>query len=799
MSAQNEFHYDAFISYRHNEFDSFIAENLHKKLENFKLPKSVLSKVKSGKTKIERVFRDVDELPLTDNLSDPISKALLNSDFLITICTPRYLESRWCMKEIEVFLQTHPRDHILVVLAEDEPVNSFPEILCFDEVKTPGENGETVITRRQIEPLAADTRGENKKEILKAMDNAVIKLCAAIFGLNYDDLKQRHREQRIRRLTMIFGSIGAAILAFAIFATIMLIKISNQNRQLQYDLATTMTNVSQDLIADGRIKDAVYAVRGVLPDNDRKAYNENALKALYTNLDVYKVTNYYSPVCTYDADIWVMNFDVSNGGKNILLNQGNKAYVYDVVTGDKLYDIPADYTNGMETALCSGGVLWSTHLGSHFFSFETGENSDAEFTSDAEIFNNDDGSLVIMNDEGWLKGLDGSGNLKFRTDLSPIFSDDAFWLIGAEFHEKEIRCHFTTDDAWYCLFIDPEDGQIIDFLDGVHESFNYPEFGYDESRLYTALTNNLETATVTEVTAISTTTKEEIWKLSLDDFEASNSKIRISDEYLFLCGDYEVAVIEKKTGNLTARYSFNDYIIEAWQEEEHLRFISSEGRVYECTAQYGQLEITKSFFKSAPDQNVTAAEYVNGDLYCQFKNASYITRYSNNISALFSVQEGEYERTTVERLWPDQVFGDEDLYDFSTDLVDNIAFYSDDGKYSFGLFTDHTAKIFDAKTGKPVISFETTDEHFNDFRYSSLTGSYILSGEKSIIFDRDMRIICETDRIICEDGTDFIMENPELGYCRVPYIDYSSLCRMADDYLGDYTPPATVKQKYGLN
>jgi hypothetical protein len=50
MSAQNEFHYDAFISYRHNEFDSFIAENLHKKLENFKLPKSVLSKVKSGKT-----------------------------------------------------------------------------------------------------------------------------------------------------------------------------------------------------------------------------------------------------------------------------------------------------------------------------------------------------------------------------------------------------------------------------------------------------------------------------------------------------------------------------------------------------------------------------------------------------------------------------------------------------------------------------------------------------------------------------------------------------------------------------
>lgn len=74
-----------------------------------------------------------------------------------------------------------------------------------------------------MEPLAADTRGNSKKEILKAMDIAVIKLCAAMFGLNYDDLKQRHREQRIRTLTMIFGSIGAAVLAFAVFATIMIL------------------------------------------------------------------------------------------------------------------------------------------------------------------------------------------------------------------------------------------------------------------------------------------------------------------------------------------------------------------------------------------------------------------------------------------------------------------------------------------------------------------------------------------------------------------------------------------------
>ena len=116
MGSLKDVKYDAFISYRHSEFDSFVVENLHKKLENFKLPKSVLKKVKNGRTRINRVFRDVDELPLADNLSEPINDALRNSDYLITVCTPRYPQSRWCMKEIETFLETHTRDHILVVL-----------------------------------------------------------------------------------------------------------------------------------------------------------------------------------------------------------------------------------------------------------------------------------------------------------------------------------------------------------------------------------------------------------------------------------------------------------------------------------------------------------------------------------------------------------------------------------------------------------------------------------------------------------------------------------------------------------
>ena len=48
--------YDAFISYRHCELDKFVAENLHKQLEAFKIPKSLINAGKTnGKTKLSLI------------------------------------------------------------------------------------------------------------------------------------------------------------------------------------------------------------------------------------------------------------------------------------------------------------------------------------------------------------------------------------------------------------------------------------------------------------------------------------------------------------------------------------------------------------------------------------------------------------------------------------------------------------------------------------------------------------------------------------------------------------------------
>ena len=130
-----EYKYDAFISYRHCDLDKFVAENLHRLLESYDLPKGIKEKLNITGKPIKRVFRDQEELPLSSNLEDPIIEALKDSKYLIVICSPRLKDSLWCKKEIQTFKKIRGRKNILCVLIEGEPDESFPEEVLFDEVE----------------------------------------------------------------------------------------------------------------------------------------------------------------------------------------------------------------------------------------------------------------------------------------------------------------------------------------------------------------------------------------------------------------------------------------------------------------------------------------------------------------------------------------------------------------------------------------------------------------------------------------------------------------------------------------
>ena len=142
--------YIAFISYRHLPLDREAAVRIQKKIERYTVPKEY--RKKTGGKRLGIVFRDEDELPASSSLSDSITYALDHSQFLIVICTPDLPQSRWCLQEIRYFLRTHDRDHILAVLADGSPEQSFPAELRFiyDAAGRP---------IAETEPLAANIAG----------------------------------------------------------------------------------------------------------------------------------------------------------------------------------------------------------------------------------------------------------------------------------------------------------------------------------------------------------------------------------------------------------------------------------------------------------------------------------------------------------------------------------------------------------------------------------------------------------------------------------------------------------------
>lgn len=353
--------YDAFISYRHKDLDQFVAVTLHKELEAFRLPKKLqkaLAKNGMTKKKIERVFRDRDELPITNNLADPIMNALSNSEYLLVICTPRLPESIWCKTEVENFIKMHGRERVFAVLAEGEPAESFPEALLYEEREVEDENGNKVMQKVPVEPLAADVRGASKKEIRKKIKEEVLRLAAPMFDCSYDDLKQRHREQKIKRIITASLSATAVFGAFAVVSTTMALQIHKQSGQIkeqaakieeQYTeaLKVNAKNMAKDALelADygdkkGAAELAYSALKGT--EEEPMPYTADAEYALSEALMVYKDGYAAVPVEVVEMESAVNFVKMSPDMTRFLAvdNYGNMM-VYDVVESKVLAEVEA--------------------------------------------------------------------------------------------------------------------------------------------------------------------------------------------------------------------------------------------------------------------------------------------------------------------------------------------------------------------------------------------------------------------------------------------------------------------------
>ncbi len=313
--------YNAFISYRHNDLDKFVAENLHKLIETYKMPESVIKKYNITDNNFRRVFRDQDELQLSSSLEDPIVEALRESQFLIVICSPRLKESKWCKKEIENFIKLHGRNKILCVLVEGEPQDSFPEILQYQEEKVLTKTGKERNKKVPCEPLAMDVRGKDKKEIYHNLKKELIRVIAPMYNLDYDDIKRRHEEREQKRKSNILKGITFASLAFAIYSFVLFSRIYLSNKQLKYDQAISLVDDAAALYnKDNRSGAILKAYQSLTEYNGNKMpITADGIYTLTRSLGLYNVKeSTYSAISQLDTNSVLRKVITDNDGKYLL-------------------------------------------------------------------------------------------------------------------------------------------------------------------------------------------------------------------------------------------------------------------------------------------------------------------------------------------------------------------------------------------------------------------------------------------------------------------------------------------------
>ena len=641
-----KFHYDAFISYRHSEKDMYVAKTLHKKLESFKVPKSVLAKHPGMKTKIERVFRDQEELPLSDNLSDPIDQALENSDFLIVVCTPRLPESRWCQREIEKFIGMHGRDHVLVVLAEGEPVDSFPEILTYEDIEVTNEDGTVSIERRELEPLGAEARGKNKREINKNLDDAVIKIAAAMYNLNYDDLKQRHREQKMKKRATVMSICAGVFLVFGLvcFSLLLVINsqkltISSQYLEIQEKYGQAQADKAFSLLGSGRRYDAVETARQVLPGNGNEAvYTSDAFYALCTGLNIYGTGDKYLPDTVYEVPSRIIEMSFSENGNRIAIcDKTGTVYVFDrdgTLLGETKPD--GEFVDSIAMHFATDDILYLANLdGIYRYDIMADKLRILENSSSACIIGCNKKDQFIYYADGYIIGIDENGKEVYASDVLGLISadQDMACLLDAALSNNldKVAVLINTGDSCILAVIDSYDGtvQMACILKNSYDA--QVALGRDDVVVVSKPTEFQGTGTVMAA-CYNAYTADMVWSISIPKENYDNLSIINIDGYEYALGyaDTLVGMYDVKSGNTIYESSTDSIILAAYFDEKDssVKLIMSDGSIKNFEYSYESInDISSSIYGISPVGYYSQACIAGPDIYLQGNDSNYAVRY----------------------------------------------------------------------------------------------------------------------------------------------------------------------------
>lgn len=806
--------YDAFISYRHSELDSFVAETLHKQLESFKLPKNVMrKKIATGsvKTRIRRVFRDKEELPLVTNLADPITEALHNSEYLIVICSPRLPESMWCRKEIETFIEMHDREHVLAVLVEGEPDTSFPEELLYREVEETQPDGSVIKKKIPVEPLAADVRGADHKEIRKKIKSELLRLVAPMFDCNYDDLKQRHKEQRLRRIIMTSMSVSAVCLLFGIVSTTMALRIKHQNTQIreqntqiqaqsdeitaqaqeirqQYQEAKRNTAISRSKEAVGYLEDgdrmrAVATAQDALLDLSDTGnieadvdYPAEAVYALTDSLYLYENGQQILPDRILEADTTVRGIKLSPQGSRILtVDDSGQVMVWNPEDGTAQIRIAATvHTLDAEKEIAFLGedcVFCPVEEEVVLYNIPESDMSEGSASAVYRISCEDYEGMIVLQEQNRAIVLSENGYQAVDcTDGSILYAGE--WDVDGLIARSGAECVSSEDGRYWAVslvspFTEEEERQAVAvYSTETGERLNvYPiayeyvkSIRFDGDRIYVVSNHRGEIDTTRVTLGMESRlqafavggTEAPIWTYERHSgWLYETSYARMEDSGYLLCSGYsDVVVLNKQDGSYVDLFGFGVEVVKLGNYSGSDNFmVFTRDGVWHYLSMERMEDMVGMLFPACTSTNVK--DFAIGDGYCA------TLPYGSRRVTIYRTARG----AGLEEFYEDEYNCNEALIDSSGSHM-AVSFYNDSYTTSAGML--------DVDTGELLWRYED-DAHYRGMTFFDYHGQEtlaLLTTREVIILDpangerlesADLEIRAGADYLGCnrvEDGID---------------------------------------------
>ncbi len=198
-TEDTNYRYYAFISYSRK--DQEWGEWIQKKIENYRLPTALRHEKSHGEEVpkfVRPIFRDTTDMTPQGGLSLTLKQELMQSKFLIVICSPSSAQpnsqgKHWVNMEIEEFQKMGRGHRIIPVIVEGDPESDDPAVQCYPPALSSLEDKPLGISVHENANSSSVMRSFLRRIGLDGTaNNALLKVLAVLLGIKYDNLKRRH-------------------------------------------------------------------------------------------------------------------------------------------------------------------------------------------------------------------------------------------------------------------------------------------------------------------------------------------------------------------------------------------------------------------------------------------------------------------------------------------------------------------------------------------------------------------------------------------------------------------------------